>query len=348
MPLQKVYNKGERVSTMKLSILDQAPISSNQTAQEALQASVQLARLGDALGFERFWIAEHHDLFGLACPNPDVMLGVIGAQTERIRIGAGAVLLPYYKPYRVAETYNLLQTLYPNRVDLGLGRAPGGSAEVSLALSDNYLKQVQQYSNDIETLQGFLHGTYDADHPYGKITPTPVPAIPPALWLLGTSDKSAVLAAEKGMDYVFGHFMTSLDGPQVVQTYREKMKKQHEQTGYVIVAVHVICAKTTKEAEDLAGSTLLWGIKQEQQDVDHHIPSVEEAKNYPYTEEDLEKIARRKKQMIIGNPVEVKEQLANLQARYHADELMIVTITHEPETKYASYQLVASQCIDER
>src|SRR5699024_11817134 len=107
---------------MKLSILDQSSISDGQTAQDALQNSIALAKLGEKLGYERFWVAEHHDLFGLACPNPAVVLGIIGAQTEKIRLGAGAVLLPYYKPFHVAETYHLLSTLFPGRMDIGLGR----------------------------------------------------------------------------------------------------------------------------------------------------------------------------------------------------------------------------------
>src|SRR5699024_11403540 len=124
---------------MKLSILDQAPISSGQTAKEALNATVELAQLAEQLGYERFWVAEHHDLYGLASPNPAVMLEIIGAQTENIRIGAGAVLLPYYKPFNVAETYNLLETLYPVRVDIRLRRAPGDSSEISIALSHKYI-----------------------------------------------------------------------------------------------------------------------------------------------------------------------------------------------------------------
>src|SRR5690625_4995391 len=142
---------------MKVSILDQSPISVGMTEQDALQASIRLAQHGERLGYERYWIAEHHDLFGLACPNPSVMLSAIGAQTRNIRIGAGAVLLPYYKPYYVAETYNLLATLYQGRIDLGLGRAPDGSAEVSLALSDNYLAEVQKHPEKIAELQAFLH-----------------------------------------------------------------------------------------------------------------------------------------------------------------------------------------------
>src|SRR5690625_2764130 len=264
---------------LKLSILDQAPISAGKTSQYALQSAVRLAQLGEKLGYERYWIAEHHDLFGLACPNPDVMLGVIGAQTEKIRIGAGAVLLPYYKPFRIAETYNLLATLFPNRIDLGLGRAPGGSAEVSLALSDNYLKQVKEYPESVETLLKFLYGRFPKGHLYGKITPTPVPKTPPQPWMLGTSEKSAKLAAEKGMRYVFGHFMTDSDGPKITAAYRENFAaNEMVQNPYVIVAVHVICAETDEMAEKIALSTMLWNIKQaDEASGTLTVPSIEEA-----------------------------------------------------------------------
>lgn len=234
---------------LKLSILNQAPISEGQTAQSALDKAVKLAQLGDELGYHRYWIAEHHDLFGLACPNPDVMLGVIGSTTETIRIGAGAVLLPYYKPFRVAETYNLLETLFPGRVDLGLGRAPGGSAEVSLALADNYLEQVKNYPGDIDELLRFLYNEHAEDHPNGNISPTPVPNHPPETWLLGTSEKSALLAAEKGMNYAFGHFMTDKDGPEVVKTYRNRHSENHNSRGHVIIAVNVICAESERRKQ---------------------------------------------------------------------------------------------------
>lgn len=329
--------------SLKLSILDQAPISVGKTAQDALQSAVKLAQVGERLGYERYWIAEHHDLFGLACPNPDVMLGVIGSQTNTIRIGAGAVLLPYYKPFRVAETYNLLATLFPERIDLGLGRAPGGSAEVSLALSDNYLKQVNEYPKDIDELLHFLHQRYPDTHPYGKIAPTPVPTVPPETWLLGTSDKSAVLAADKGLSYAFGHFMTSFNGPNIVREYRENFQASANSAAHVIVALSVICAETTAEAEDLAMSIFLWKMKQDEQIDDHTVPSVEEAKNYAFTKEETEKIEKMKRNMIIGNPHDVKEQVLALQEQYRADEIMIVTIVHDDAAKFRSYELLAEQ-----
>src|SRR5699024_469701 len=153
-----------------------------------------MAHHAEKLGYERFWIAAHHDLYGLASPNPAVMLGIIGAQTEKIRIGAGAVLLPYYKPFHVAETYNLLETLYPERIDIGLGRAPGCSAEVSMALSDSYLEGVRHYPDAVESLRQFLHDDHPTSHTFHKISPTPIRDASPEMLVLGTSEKTAPLA----------------------------------------------------------------------------------------------------------------------------------------------------------
>lgn len=327
---------------MKLSILDQSPVSAGMTEKEALEKSIRLAKHGEKLGYERYWIAEHHDLFGLACPNPGVMLGVIGAQTSSIRIGAGAVLLPYYQPYHVAETYNLLATLYPGRIDLGLGRAPGGSAEVSLALADNYLEEVRKFPEKVTDLQAFLSGSFPSDNMLHKISPTPVPDESPRLWMLGTSARSAKLAAEKGLGYAFGHFMTDKDGPEIVREYRSDMHEQHpEKEPYVIVAVSVICAETTEEAHDLALSQWVWKLRQDSFEEDVRIPSVEEAKQYTFTDEERAKVASMKEKMIIGNPEEVRTSLKELDRLYEADEYMIVTIAHDEKDTLKSYELMA-------
>ncbi len=326
---------------LKLSILDQSPVSAGMTEQEALEKSIRLAKHGEKLGYERYWIAEHHDLFGLACPNPGVMLGAIGAHTNSIRIGAGAVLLPYYKPYHVAETYNLLATLYPGRIDLGLGRAPGGSAEVSLALADNYLEEVRKFPEKVTELQGFLDGSFATDNMFHKISPTPVPEESPQLWMLGTSARSAKLAAEKGLSYAFGHFMTDKDGPEIVRKYRTEMHEQHpEKEPYVIVAVSVICAKTTEKAHDLALSQCVWKLRQDTLEEDVRIPSVDEAKQYAFTDEERDKMAAMKEQMIIGNPEEVRTSLRELDRLYEADEYMIVTIIHDEHDTLKSYELM--------
>jgi len=326
---------------MKLSVLDQAPISTGMSEQEALQAMIDLAKHAEKHGYERFWVAEHHDLFGLASPNPSVMISAIGAQTEQIRLGAGAVLLPYYKPFSVAETYNLLATLYPNRIDLGLGRAPGGSAEVSQALSDNYLAGVREFPAKIAELQSFFKQDFPEDHPFSKITPTPVPPTPPDVWLLGTSEKSAKLAAEKGMKYAFGHFMTDVNGPEIVTNYRKEIKRKHPgKQVEVIIAISVICADTTEEAERLALSQWLWKKRQNDPKSDGRVPSVKEAENYPMTKEDEKDFTQMKEQMIIGDPNKVRDQLTKLDFEYEADEYMVITIVHDPIAKRHSYTLL--------
>jgi len=326
---------------IKLSILDQSPISIGMEPADALQATIDLAKHGEMLGYERFWVAEHHDLFGLASSNPAVLLSAIGARTSKIRLGAGAVLLPYYKPFHVAETYNLLATLYPDRIDLGLGRAPGGSAEVSLALSNNYLAGVREFPGKIDELTYFLRGNFPGNHQFANLTPTPLPSVSPDLWLLGTSEKSGALAATKGMKYAFGHFMTDRNGPGILANYREKMKKHHpEKEAEVIVAINVICAETTKKAEELAMSQFLWKVRQHMEDADHRVPTITTAKDYPYTKEELKKLAEYKKQTIIGDPHEVRDQLLKLDKKYKADEYMIVTIVHNPEDKRRSYTLL--------
>lgn len=325
---------------MKLSMLDQAPISKGKTAADALHASIELAKQGDQLGYERYWIAEHHDMEGLACSNPAVMLGVIGQQTNRIRLGAGAVLLPYYKPFAVAETYNLLATLYPNRIDLGIGRAPGGSAEASMALSDNFLEGVKGMPESLDHLKAFFDQSFPSKHLFSNVDPSPVPITSPVPWLLGTSERSAVLAAEKGLPYTFGHFMSEADGPTIVSKYRQLAGAESVKQPGPIVAITVICAKTTEEAEELALSSLLWKVQQNKGE-NQGVPSIEEAKKYAYKTEDLALIKKMKHSMVIGNPREVVKQIKSLQACYQVDEFMLVTITHDYESRLRSYQLVA-------
>ncbi|MGY0693318.1 LLM class flavin-dependent oxidoreductase [Virgibacillus sp. FSP13] len=334
---------------MKLSILDQAPIASGKTAQETLEDSINLAQLGDRLGYTRYWIAEHHDMSGLACPTPDVMIGIIAAKTEKIRIGAGAVLLPHYKPFRVAETYNLLATLFPDRIDLGIGRAPGGSAEVTMALSDNFLEQVRKVPEKLDDLLRFIHHNFPKDHMYAKIKPTPIPEVSPEPWMLGTSGKSAILAAEKGMAYTFGHFMSDQDGPAIVDNYKELFKQKHSAlTPKVIVTITVICAETTKEAEEIVMSSLLWNVLRAKGEGNDGVPSVEDALNYSFSDEEAEMVDKAKEKMIIGNPTEVKQQLENLQQAYQVDEFMIVTITHDHVARRMSYKLIAEEIMKDR
>lgn len=326
---------------MKLSILDQSPISSNQTAKEALNASLKLAQAGEELGYTRYWIAEHHDLPGLACSAPEVMLSYIGANTKRIRIGCGAVLLPHYQPYKVAEVYNMLATLFPNRIDIGIGRAPGGSAEATNALSENFLQQVWKMPQKVEELIHFFNHDFPEDHQFAKLTASPLPEVAPIPWILGTSKKSALLAAENGLAYAFGQFMSEHDGAAIIQEYLDRFQpKKPGELLQALITVSVICAETTEKAEEIALSSLIWALQKEKGE-GQSVPSVQEAKNYELSEKQEEKLSKMKQNMIIGNPLEVKKKLLQLKTTYKVDEIMILTITYSPEDRLKSYKLIA-------
>ena len=329
---------------MKISILDQAPISSGYSPKEALEASVQLAQSAERLGYTRYWIAEHHDLSGFACSAPEIMLSYIGAKTKNIRIGAGAILLPHYKPYKIAESFNMLATLFPGRVDLGIGRAPGGSAEASMALSDNFLEGVRKMPDKVMELLQFLYNHFPEGHMFAKISASPLPAICPEPWLLGTSRKSALMAAESGTAYAFGQFMSEKDGEDIIKQYRENfIERGIIQKPKVILTVSTICADSTQEAKELALSSMLWKIRAESMEGNEGIPSIEEAKHY-FRSLDMEPFNNRHR-VIIGNPKEVAEQLKDIQQRYQADEIMIVTIVHRYEDRLRSYELIAKELI---
>ncbi|MFJ7756036.1 LLM class flavin-dependent oxidoreductase [Peribacillus muralis] len=327
---------------MKLSILDQSPIASGQTAQEALQASLKLAQEGDRLGYHRIWFTEHHDLAGLACSVPEVLISYVGAQTKNIRIGSGAVLLPHYKPYRVAETYNMLAALLPGRIDLGIGRAPGGSAEATMALNDNFLQNVYKMPERVKELLDFIRQGSSKDHLFSKVSAAPIPSIQPEAWLLGTSGKSAILAAENGTAYAFGEFMSENDGVESLKQYRELFQiKGDLKAPKTIVTVAVICAETEEYAKEIALSNMLWQIQ-----IGHgekkKVPSKEEVRKH---EKEKGLLEMNHKRMIIGTPSQVKQSLLDIRDKYQADEIMIMTITHKLEDKLNSYRLVARELL---
>ncbi|KRG09641.1 luciferase [Virgibacillus soli] len=330
---------------MRISILDQSPISSNQSAQDALYESMNLAQAGEKFGYTRYWIAEHHDLPGLACPAPEIMLGFIGAHTSKIRIGSGATLLPHYKPYKVAETFNLLATLFPNRIDIGIGRAPGGSAEATNALSDNFLQQVYKMPDLLDDLLHFLHHDFPENHEFEKVTASPVPPVPPETWLLGTSRKSAALAAKNGLAYAFGQFMSEENGAEIIQQYMDAFEsKKTGQLPQALLTVSTVCAETSEKAEEVALSWLIWQLQAEK-GKRQLVPSIEEAKKYELTDQEKEKLHILKQNMIIGNPQEVGAALHRLRTKYETEELMILTITHSPQERINSYRLIAEEVL---
>lgn len=323
---------------MKLSILDQAVVSKGDTHKEALDKSIKLAVFGDESGYHRFWLAEHHGMSGFASSAPEITLSAIGQQTSRIRLGSGATLLPYYKPYKVAEVYQTLSALYPERIDLGIGRAPGGPAEASEALSDNYLNGALNMSQLTDELRSFLNYDNQSD----KLKIVPESHEPPELWMLGTSMKSASSAGDLGLNYCFGAFMSNAgDTEQVIETYKKhaEIKKQK-----VMITVTVFCADTPEKANDISMSSLIWGVMKDRTfgETEHNdgLPSIETAKNFKLTNEEKRKIKERKNNMIIGDSKMVCTALKSIENSRLVDEIMISTNTYSLEDKMRSFELI--------
>ena len=327
---------------MKLSILDQAPVPKGSNAAEALDNAIRLAKAGEALGYGKFWLAEHHSMPAFASSTPEITLAAIGSATSKIRIGSGATLIPYYSPYKVAENYHTLATLFSGRVDLGIGRAPGGPAEATEALNKAYLKNVYANKERISELMGFIHHDNYAE----KIKMSPQADPSPEVWMLGTSVKSAELAGSLGMNYCFGYFMSNAgDMKEVIDTYRDHFKPRAKgQKPQVMITVTAFVAETKEKAKDIAMSTLIWGVENErafgQSDVDDGIPSIEDAKNFELTEEEQGSVDRRLDSMFVGTPENVAGRLRELAEAYNIEEIMISTNTHSIEDKIKSFEML--------
>lgn len=314
---------------MKLSILDQSPIFHGETERDALESSKELAVLADRLGYTRYWVTEHHDLTHVACPAPEVLLSYIGAHTKQIRLGAGAILLPHYQPYKVVEVFNTLATLFPNRIDLGIGRAPGGSAEATTALSPRFLEEVRKMPEKVEELLHFLHHDFPKDHMFYNVQAKPIPKHRPDPWLLGTGKKSALLAAEQNLSYAFGYFMSDHDGKELFNTYRTNFVGERP---YTLLAVSVICSETESRADELAHWTHV--MNEARTKGDQTLLSVAEAKRVSLPTDSNTKL-------ISGTFETVKQKLMNLQKEFEPDEIMITTITPNREERLTSFQLLS-------
>src|SRR3954451_17780709 len=242
---------------LRLSVLDQSPIAEGSTASNALHNTLDLARLADELGYTRYWVAEHHGTPGLASAAPEVLIGPVAAATERIRVGSGGIMLPHYSPFKVAETFSALSGLYPGRIDLGLGRAPGTDGLTMFALQrDRREASPDDFPQQLAELLGYLNGELPADHPFARLAGT-LPGLPerPEPWLLGSSPQSAVWAGQLGLPYSFADFINS-QGAEIAADYRRRfVESERLPAPRLSVGVLAICADSDEEAERLAASS---------------------------------------------------------------------------------------------
>lgn len=321
---------------MKLSILDQSPIRDGGTSQQALQETLTLARTAEALGYHRFWVSEHHNTEALAGSAPEVLLAAIGAATERIRIGSGGVMLPHYSAFKVAETFSLLTNLYPGRIDLGIGRAPGSDMKTAQILATDGRPKFERFPQLAQELRQMLYD--DSFRP--KVTPKPT--TPPPIWMLGSSPDSAILAGQLGLPYNFALFINSKMSPQILNFYRSHFDPSEQlATPYTSLTVNVVCAETEKEAKRLSLSRNLLFLKFVTRQGNVRVPTVEDAEQYPYSPQELAFLQGRFQLSAIGNPAQVKQKLQDLAEQFGADELMTVTITYDFAARLRSYELLA-------
>ena len=313
-----------------LSILDQSPIVAGATPADAIAATIALAREADALGYNRYWLAEHHALPSLADSSPEVLLARLTGETTRIRLGTGGIMLPHYSAYKVAESFRMLEALAPGRIDLGVGRAPGGTRLVSQALES---RDAMQFPQQIADVIRYMGGGDRA------LVAQPGGTGAPDVWVLGSSDYGALLAAQFGLPYTFAQFIGG-DYPQVTRAYRDHFTPSAQRdTPYVMVALAAMVAPTDAEAERLALPSLLSRLRR-LRGLSGPLPSLAEAEAYPWTALERDEVIRSRN-MLIGSPETVRDGIEAVVERYAADEIMVVTIAPDDASRLRSYALLA-------
>jgi luciferase family oxidoreductase group 1 len=324
-----------------LSVLDLSPVAQGSSGAQSLRNSLDLARLAERLGYTRYWLAEHHNLASIASSAPDIMIGQVAAATRRMRIGAGGVMLSNHAPLMVAERFKVLEALFPGRIDLGLGRAPGTDPVTSYALrcrqdagGDDFLERLQE-------LILFDNNAFPERHPFRAVRAMPQDVPLPPIWLLGSSGDSAQLAAAIGAGFAFAHHFADYDAVSAMLSYREAFKPSSAlPEPHAILACAVVCADTDAPAQRLASTLDLNFIRRRRGE---YLPlaSPAEAEAFPYSPAERALIARNRERLFVGDKEAVRSRLAAMAAVTRADEIMVTTMVHDHVARRHSYELLA-------
>ena len=331
-------------SNLQLSVVDQSPVRKGGTAWDALTETVRLAQAVERLGYRRFWVAEHHNLANFAGTSPEILIGQIAAKTERIRVGSGGVMLPHYSAFKVAEVFRMLETLFPGRIDLGIGRAPGSDQITAAALSyPRPQLDIRHYPIVVRDLLNFLNDTVDEEHPFASLHAGPGEFTAPDVWLLGSRADSAAMAAEMGLPFSFAHFfgLATEHGPAIAEMYRQNFKpSEYLSEPKVNVAFQVLCAETDEDAQRIGASRNLSRVRSVQGQREG-VPPIEEALAYEYRPDEWAYLSKMKESYIDGTPDYVRDKIEELADSYATDDIGIVTICYDFADRVRSYELVA-------
>jgi luciferase family oxidoreductase group 1 len=324
-----------------ISVLDQSPVAQGSTGADALRNTIDLAVLADALGYHRYWVAEHHGGPMLAGPSPEVLIGPIASATAAIRVGSGGVMLPHYSPLKVAESFSLLSGLFPGRIDLAIGRAPGTDGMTAFALQrDRRSVAPDDFPQQLAELLGYLEDRLPPDHPFARLAAS-LPGRPyaPDPWLLGSSPQSALWAAELGLPYAFADFINP-DGVAIARSYFERfIDSARLEAPRLAIAVWALCADSREEAEYLAASHR-WAFVKLRRGELIAVPPPEEAQR-ELAAGGYAAAAGQRRRAVLGTGEDVRAELGRVAAEYGAREVIVVTITHQHAARRRSYELLA-------
>lgn len=325
-----------------ISVLDLSFVTSGRPASAALRDSIDLARHCDGLGYHRYWVAEHHNLPSVAIPAPEIMIGQIAAATTKLRVGSGGIMLPNHAPLMVAERFRMLEALFPGRIDLGLGRAPGTDGVTAVALrrhmdgreGDDFLEKLQE-------LILWDSGGFPESHPFRRVAAMPSDVRLPPIWLLGSSGYSARLAAQIGMGFAFAHHFATHDVHDAMLAYRQAFRPSvWLERPRAILAVSAIVGQSAAEAERLASSQDLNWLRRARGEFGP-LPSPEEAAAITYSESERAEIRRNRSRMFVGAPLDVRDRLEAFACSTEADEIMVTSAIHDQAARRRSYGLLA-------
>ena len=326
-----------------ISVLDVSPVSSGSNGAQALRNTLELARLADGLGYERYWLAEHHNLPTIASSAPEIMIGHVANVTERIRVGAGGVMLPNHAPLKVAEAFRVLEALHPGRIDLGIGRAPGTDPVTATALRRSEEGfGANDFPERFGELLAFSGDGFPEDHPFRSITAMPNDVELPPIWLLGSSGYSATAAGKMGLGYAFASHFSPADPAPAMRAYRDNFEPSK---GFArpsaILAVAVVCGDTEEHARRLASSMELAWVRM-RSGKPGPLPSPEEALGSPYTPGERRLADAYRSMQVVGDPSSVRAQIEGLAERTLADEVMVTTNVYDHAERLGSYERLAA------
>lgn len=331
------------MARLKIGVVDQSPVRTGGTGVEAVRETLELARLCERLGYSRYWLAEHHSTNSFAGSAPEVLLPMIAAATRAMRVGTGGILLTHYSPLKIAEQFRMMEALFPDRIDLGLGRAPGGDVRTVAALQyGRGAIPVHAYPQQVEDLLGWLDNSFDrASHQWGRVRAMPRGGPAPEVWLLGSGGDSGYVAAELGTSFSFAQFISGMDGARLVRAYRERFQPSVRLAAPCgSVAVGVICAETRAEAWRVASGLEVWR-RRIARGIDRGIPSPAEALAELGAGWQPPREGENGARSVVGTPDEVRDELLRIAGHNGVDEVLAVTVTYDFAARLRSYELLA-------